>query len=271
LQSLRIMGNSQTFGIGTSSNKRSASRSSATANGLNRGNGLNYRNRRDSLVALDVPRIAQPPAQSSPRLQRPQQSTVQLEENEEEVVAPERREPHVLQRRQPDVDPRRLAGTATPMGRRLRLMAEAQVVKPAQTEAIMALPTHRIMNANHLGDQKRCPICLEDYEGGDCLKTMPCMHFYHSCCISRWLGTSNTCPVCKTPAGASVTSSARPGSMLQNRPLWPHLDDPEHVYEIAEEIHLTQSAQIRGPMAINCSGQTLPERICLNGRTSVQF
>mmetsp|Transcript_59381 Transcript_59381/g.94284 ORF Transcript_59381/g.94284 Transcript_59381/m.94284 type:complete len:267 (+) Transcript_59381:67-867(+) len=266
------MGNSQTFGIGATSRKRSAARSSAPSNGLNRGIATN--NRRASAAALDMPRLSLPPPRSSPRRHPPpQQSSTQLEANEEEdeAVLPDPPEPHVQQRRHTDIDARRLAGTATPMGRRMRLMTEVPVVKAAQPEDIMALPTHRIMNAKHLGEQTRCGICFEDFEGGDCLKTMPCMHFYHSCCISRWLGTSNTCPVCKTPAGASVTSSARPGSMLQNRPLWPHLDDPEHVYEIAEEIHLTQSAQIRGPMAINCSGQTLPERICLNGRTSVQF
>jgi len=258
------MGNSQTFGIGTTSRKRATSRSSTTHNGRNRGNAIN--DRRAGALAIDVPSNTQPPPL---RAHTPSSPRVQLAE---EVAIPERpvqrRHPH------PDVDPMRLAETATPMGRRMRLVPEipmGPVVKPAQPEDIMALPTHRIMNARHLGDQTRCAICFEDFEGGDCLKTMPCMHFYHSTCISRWLGTSNACPVCKTSAGAasSSSSSARQGYMPPHHQQWPHLhlDDPEHAYEIAEEMHLTQSARIRGPMSTNCR-HTLPERcICRSGRS----
>lgn len=132
----------------------------------------------------------------------------------------------------------------------------------------MALPTHRIMNAKQLGVQTRCAICFDDFEGGDCLKTMPCMHFYHSHCISRWLGTSNTCPICKTPAGASASSSssAHASATRRNQQQLSHLEETEHSYEIAEEMHLTQSARIRGPMSTNCR---VPERcICRSGRSS---
>lgn len=43
-----------------------------------------------------------------------------------------------------------------------------------------------------------CPICLCEYEEGEMMKLVPCMHFYHEECIDEWMGRSNECPVCKT-------------------------------------------------------------------------
>ncbi|RYH14522.1 hypothetical protein EON65_33475 [archaeon] len=42
-----------------------------------------------------------------------------------------------------------------------------------------------------------CSICLSSYEGGDEVKTLPCLHNYHAHCIDRWLQQSTACPVCK--------------------------------------------------------------------------
>ncbi|KAH3742593.1 hypothetical protein Pelo_16015 [Pelomyxa schiedti] len=45
-------------------------------------------------------------------------------------------------------------------------------------------------------DNTKCPVCLCEYEEGDVLKTLPCLHIYHVECIDRWLKTKKTCPVC---------------------------------------------------------------------------
>lgn len=42
-----------------------------------------------------------------------------------------------------------------------------------------------------------CQICLESYQAGEKLRTLPCLHSFHSRCIQRWLHTNNTCPVCR--------------------------------------------------------------------------
>ena len=46
-----------------------------------------------------------------------------------------------------------------------------------------------------------CVICMEDYEAGDELITLPnCSHRYHASCISAWLDKNNSCPNCRVTA-----------------------------------------------------------------------
>lgn len=85
----------------------------------------------------------------------------------------------------------------------LALMAdEANKGNPAQGSDIAALPTQKLAAGANLGEQTKCLICLEEFKDGDDLKTLPCLHIYHQKCIERWLGTDNSCPICKTPIGA---------------------------------------------------------------------
>lgn len=46
-------------------------------------------------------------------------------------------------------------------------------------------------------NQYKCIICLEYFEIGDCISTLPCTHVFHSNCITFWLKKSCECPLCK--------------------------------------------------------------------------
>jgi len=54
--------------------------------------------------------------------------------------------------------------------------------------------------------KKNCNICLNDFEDGDDIRSLPCFHFFHREEIDQWLSLRDTCPVCQTPATRNAIS-----------------------------------------------------------------
>ena len=54
-----------------------------------------------------------------------------------------------------------------------------------------------VVDANMCCSQPSCPICSEDYTVGELLIQLPCTHAYHRKCVTGWLETKKTCPVCR--------------------------------------------------------------------------
>ena len=57
----------------------------------------------------------------------------------------------------------------------------------------------------------QCSVCLMDVEND--ATSMPCGHLHHKECLTRWLRTHNTCPLCRSTIEADET--ARPNNALQ--------------------------------------------------------
>ncbi|KAJ2061913.1 hypothetical protein GGI17_002790 [Coemansia sp. S146] len=56
----------------------------------------------------------------------------------------------------------------------------------------------RRMSAVSDGGLGACPICLEEFDVGEHLRELPCLHKYHVICIDTWLVSRSTCcPYCK--------------------------------------------------------------------------
>merc|ERR1711998_702556 len=70
-------------------------------------------------------------------------------------------------------------------------------------------------------DGKACSICMEDFEVGSVVRTLPCFHTFHKDCVDKWLKRQLTCPNCKHPVDATAQASevrAGPTSRRAARP-----------------------------------------------------
>lgn len=45
-----------------------------------------------------------------------------------------------------------------------------------------------------------CAVCLEPYQAGELVRTIPCFHTFHVACIDPWLAQRAECPICKHSA-----------------------------------------------------------------------
>lgn len=65
---------------------------------------------------------------------------------------------------------------------------------PAAKSAVMDLPTVEVASED---DALVCAICKDTVNVGEMAKKLPCGHRYHGDCIVSWLGSRNSCPVCR--------------------------------------------------------------------------
>ena len=61
----------------------------------------------------------------------------------------------------------------------------------------MELLPSTIINEKKEGENNNCIICLEEFDIGDSVTTLPCVHLFHTDCIKNWLKSQNHCPICK--------------------------------------------------------------------------
>jgi hypothetical protein len=46
-------------------------------------------------------------------------------------------------------------------------------------------------------EYRKCLICFEDFENGQKIVRLPCLHIFHTHDIFKWFETNKTCPVCR--------------------------------------------------------------------------
>lgn len=56
-------------------------------------------------------------------------------------------------------------------------------------------------------DEYECTICLEEFQTGQKIRYLPCMHYYHAGCIDAWLMKSFTCPRCMAAVDSGIMTS----------------------------------------------------------------
>ena len=58
-------------------------------------------------------------------------------------------------------------------------------------------------------------ICLNEYEDGNTIRTMPCLHYFHKECIDKWLSRGKICPVCKFDIKKNYNATFMPPSKIE--------------------------------------------------------
>lgn len=73
-----------------------------------------------------------------------------------------------------------------------------EVIEASKRAHLLAeLPRERYHQERHKS-LVECELCLMEYEVGDELLRLPCMHLFHAACVAPWLQKMYTCPVCQT-------------------------------------------------------------------------
>ena len=82
----------------------------------------------------------------------------------------------------------------------------------AHGAVVNSLPRTLITERNFEREKGDCCICMCDYEVGNEVITMPCGHKFHESCLTQWLKSNHTCPVCrdKVPMDYDVERNENP-------------------------------------------------------------
>ncbi|XP_029285956.1 RING finger protein 11b isoform X2 [Cottoperca gobio] len=89
-------------------------------------------------------------------------------------------------------------------------LTEEEQVRIAQRIGLIQHLPKGVYDPGQDGSEKKireCVICMMDFEYGDPIRFLPCMHIYHMDCIDDWLMRSFTCPSCMEPVDAALLSS----------------------------------------------------------------
>eukprot|EP00188_Purpureofilum_apyrenoidigerum_P001343 Plantae.Rhodophyta-Purpureofilum_apyrenoidigerum.ctg17285.p1 GENE.Plantae.Rhodophyta-Purpureofilum_apyrenoidigerum.ctg17285~~Plantae.Rhodophyta-Purpureofilum_apyrenoidigerum.ctg17285.p1 ORF type:complete len:222 (+),score=27.86 Plantae.Rhodophyta-Purpureofilum_apyrenoidigerum.ctg17285:328-993(+) len=90
-----------------------------------------------------------------------------------------------------------VSGANSPFAMYLKLLVTAK----RRAELVSALPEWIFVDNKSAEDgnisAESCVICIENYQEGENLKILPCLHVFHSHCADTWLQEHLNCPTCK--------------------------------------------------------------------------
>ena len=61
-------------------------------------------------------------------------------------------------------------------------------------------------NADGDDTSEKCTICLCEFEEGENVRRLPCMHLFHTGCVDQWLTSNKRCPICRVDIETQIES-----------------------------------------------------------------
>eukprot|EP00850_Spirogloea_muscicola_P020282 SM000211S06652 [mRNA] locus=s211:129494:138564:- [translate_table: standard] len=163
------------------------------------------------------------------------------------------------------------------IGSRLILLREALGMSASEVKALPSFTFKCGVNVagGHGGTSETCAICLEDYEPGEKIRVLPCVHEFHVPCIDQWLTTRRPfCPVCKRDAHDAPPPTSENTPLLSMPPALQAGGGASMVLESSPSLAIRPSALTPGRalasaghlVGLSCSGTsarvvTMPEEL----------
>jgi len=74
---------------------------------------------------------------------------------------------------------------------------EAEGLSKQDIDSLALVKYSAEKNKNVDPESKKCPICLDEFEEGQNVRFLWCMHRFHQNCVDTWLDKHTNCPICK--------------------------------------------------------------------------
>lgn len=74
---------------------------------------------------------------------------------------------------------------------------EERGLSKEEIDSLSVVKYNEEMNKNVDPEEKKCPICIEEFKDGEDLRFLWCMHRFHKKCVDQWLEKNTKCPICK--------------------------------------------------------------------------
>jgi len=97
------------------------------------------------------------------------------------------------------------------------LVETAPKVEGATRDQIAALPLVPFSSELFSEPGANCAVCLSEYECGDCLRRLPCGHYFHKSCCDKWLLRSKRCPLCMQMIDEAPSQQSSLAASLRRR------------------------------------------------------
>mmetsp|Transcript_4808 Transcript_4808/g.17479 ORF Transcript_4808/g.17479 Transcript_4808/m.17479 type:complete len:218 (+) Transcript_4808:760-1413(+) len=116
-------------------------------------------------------------------------------------------------------------------------------------------------------ENPECLICLCEYEVGQEVKILPCLHQFHSNCASKWLSESHFCPVCKISIRTGKTQEHRAVVSRQSRNVQVMMNHHERASRTSERYTAEASRERYSTRMVNPRSSTGRNTLSLGNRS----